>query len=150
MDKKNNYRILVFDDHDEILDLLKIVFSSRGYEVLTYPHPGACPIFDHKSCSCPDNHSCTDIILADINMPVMRGIDFIEMQLAKGCNCRHLALMSGNFSNEDEKKAKELGLKFFKKPFELSEVFEWLDKIEHHINPQRRLTDFKNLCNYAS
>ncbi len=69
----------------------------------------------------------------------MTGIDFIEMQLAKRCNCRHLALMSGDFSNEDEEKAKELGLKFFKKPIELPEVFEWLDKIEHHNKPAKKI-----------
>ena len=147
MCKKESYRILVFDDHQEILDLLETVFSSRGYEVLTYPHPGACPIFDRQSCTCPDNQSCTDIILTDINMPFMKGIDFIEMQMAKGCNCKHLALMSGDFTSEDEQKARDMGLKFFKKPFAIAEVFDWLDQIEQKINPWRRLTECKNFYN---
>ena len=138
-------RILVFDDHQEILNLLKVVFDSRGYEVLTYPHPGACPIFDHESCSCPDGQACTDIILTDINMPVMKGIDFIEKQLAKGCNCKHLALMSGDFTSDDVRRAEQLGLKFFRKPFDISEVFSWLDQIEPDINPDRQLTECRKL-----
>lgn len=147
MKKKSSYRILVFDDHQEILNLLKVVFDSRGYEVLTYPHPGACPIFDNTSCSCPDGQSCTDIILTDINMPVMKGIDFIEKQLEKGCHCRHLALMSGDYTLDDMQRASELGLKFFKKPFAVADIFDWLDQIEQKINPHRQLTECKELFN---
>ena len=147
MKKSASYRILVFDDHQEILNLLKVVFDSRGYEVLTYPHPGACPIFDYENCSCPDGQSCTDIILTDINMPVMKGIDFIEKQIEKGCQCKHLALMSGDYNSDDLRRAKELGLKFFKKPFDINDVFDWLDQIEQKINPKRRLTECKELVN---
>ena len=148
MKKNTSYRILVFDDHQEILNLLKAVLDSRGgYEVLTYPHPGACPIFDNESCSCLDGQSCTDIILTDINMPVMRGIDFIEKQIEKGCQCRHLALMSGDYTLDDMQRASELGLKFFKKPFAIADVFDWLDTREQKINPQRQLTECGELGN---
>jgi len=147
MKKKDGFRILVFDDHQEILDLLRAVFDTRGYEVLTYPHPGACPIFDNENCSCPDGQSCTDIILTDINMPVMKGIDFIEKQMKKGCHCRHLALMSGDYTSDDMQRVNELGLKFFQKPFDIADVFDWLDQIEQKINPQRQLTGYKELAN---
>jgi CheY-like chemotaxis protein len=145
MQKYKNFRILIFDDHQEILDLLAAVFNSRGYEVLTYPHPGACPIFNNEDCSCAEGQSCTDIILTDINMPVMKGLDFIEKQLDKGRQCRHLALMSGDYTPDDRKRANDLGLKFFQKPFDIADVFKWLDQIEENINPQRQLTDYKEL-----
>jgi len=147
MKKKDGFRILVFDDHQEILDLLRAVFDTRGYEVLTYPHPGACPIFDNENCSCPDGQSCTDIILTDINMPVMKGIDFIEKQMQKGCHCRHLALMSGDYTSDDMQRVNELGLKFFQKPFDIADVFDWLDQIEQNINPHRQLTGYNELAN---
>lgn len=147
MGKKGNYRIIVFDDHQEILNLMKIIFGMREYEVLTYLHPMDCPIASHESCICPEGQTCADIILADINMPYMKGIDFIERQLAKGCACKHLALMSGDSTWEDVLKARELDLKFFKKPFEIKEVFQWLDSIEPQINPHRRLTDYNCLSN---
>ena len=147
MKKKDGFRILVFDDHQEILDLLRAVFDTRGYEVLTYPHPGACPIFDNENCSCPDGQSCTDIILMDINMPVMKGIDFIEKQMQKGCHCRHLALMSGDYTSDDMQRVSELGLKFFQKPFDIADVFDWLDQIEQNINPHRQLTGYNELAN---
>lgn len=147
MVKKRNFRILVFDDHQEILNLLEVVFDSRGYEVLTYPHPAACPIFAGENCSCPEGQCCTDIILTDINMPVMRGLDFIERQMQKGCQCRHMALMSGDYSLEEIERAKELGLKFFKKPFDIADVFAWLDKVEEKISPHIRLTEYAELSN---
>ena len=147
MNKNTCFRILVFDDHQEILDLLKAVLESRGgYEVLTYSHPGAYPFYDeNENCSCPDGQACTDIILTDINMPVMRGIDFVEKQIDKGCQCRHLALMSGDYTSDEMQRASELGLKFFKKPFTIADVFEWLDQIEQNINPERLLTERKKL-----
>ena len=145
MKKNAGFRILVFDDHQEILNLLKNVFDSRGYEVLTYPHPGACPLFDKEICSCPDGQSCTDIILTDINMPMMRGIDFIEKQIKKGCQCRHLALMSGDYTSDEMQRANELGLKFFLKPFEIADIFDWLDQIEQKISLRRKLTGFEEL-----
>jgi DNA-binding response OmpR family regulator len=147
MGNAGNYRIIVFDDHQEILEMLKNVFSLRGYEVLTYLNPSACPMFNHDMCLCPEGQTCADIILTDINMPHMKGIDFIERQRAKGCACKHVALMSGAFTSEDEKKARDLDLKFFKKPFAIDEVFRWLDIIEPQINPHRKLTEFKNLYN---
>ena len=56
MNNRASYRILVFDDHPEILSLLKVVFDSRGYEVLTYPHPGVCPIFKNENCKLINQH----------------------------------------------------------------------------------------------
>ena len=53
--------------------------------------------------------------------------------------------MSGDFTSEDVRRASELGLKFFRKPFEIADVFNWLDEIEQKINPQRQLTEYKKL-----
>lgn len=104
-------------------------------------------MFSHDTCACPDGQSCTDIILTDINMPNMKGLDFVESQRAKGCNCQHVALMSGDFTSDDEKRAKKLGLGSFRKSFQIAEVFHWLDEAEEKIKPHRRLTEFQKLCN---
>jgi len=133
MATRTTRKAMIFDDHQVICDLLKTVFDSRGYEVQTFQHPGECSLLDNAICTCPDGQSCTDVILTDINMPVKKGLDFIEEQISKGCHCKHLALMSGDYTIEEMERAKKLGLKFFQKPFEVKDVLEWLDQIENNM-----------------
>ena len=67
-------------------------------------------------------------------MPFKKGLDFIEEQVKKGCKCKHIALMSGDFTDEDISKSKTLGIKIFRKPFQLSEIINWLNQIERDID----------------
>jgi CheY-like chemotaxis protein len=137
-----SYRALIFDDEKEIRNILWILFDDRGYHVLTFPHPGICPLSGEATCPCSSEEMCSDVILSDLNMPVKKGIDFLEEQIKKGCKCKHFALMSGDFSDEDVSRAKSFGVNIFKKPFNLEEITKWLDQIERDINPKRRLSDW--------
>jgi DNA-binding response OmpR family regulator len=137
-----SYRALIFDDEKEIRNILWILFDDRGYQVFTFPHPGICPLSEEKICPCSSDEMCSDVILSDLNMPVKKGIDFLEEQIKKGCKCKHFALMSGDFSDEDVSRAKSLGVHIFKKPFNVEEISNWLDQIERDINPKRRLSDW--------
>ena len=137
-----NYRVLIFDDQKEIRQLLWSLFDDRGYEVFTFPHPAICPLSEADCCPCPSDQSCTDIIISDVEMPFLNGLDFIEQQIGKGCRCKYIALMSGAFTDEHVAKATALGIKLFKKPFQIKEIIEWLDQVETEIDPQRKLTDW--------
>jgi len=75
-------------------------------------------------------------------MPVQRGIDFLEEQIRKGCQCNNMTLMSGDFTENDVLRAKSIGLKLLRKPFDITEVFEWIKGIEKTIDPDRKLTDW--------
>ena len=74
-------------------------------------------------------------------MPLKQGIDFLEDQLRKGCQCNNMALMSGDFTENDVSRAKSIGLMLFRKPFGISEIMEWIEGIEKTIDPDRKLTD---------
>jgi DNA-binding response OmpR family regulator len=137
-----SYRALIFDDEKEIRNILWILFDDRGYQVFTFPHPGICPLSEEKICPCSSDEMCSDVILSDLNMPVKKGIDFLEEQIKKGCKCKHFALMSGDFSDEDVSRAKSFGVHIFKKPFNIEEITNWLDQIERDFNPKRRLSDW--------
>jgi DNA-binding response OmpR family regulator len=141
MEKKTIYRILIFDDSAEIRSLLYEFFNKREYEVFSFPNPTACPISDEKICPCPSGEVCSDFILSDLNMPLKQGIDFLEDQLRKGCQCNNMALMSGDFTENDVSRAKSIGLMLFRKPFGISEIMEWIEGIEKTIDPDRKLTD---------
>ena len=142
MEKKTTYRILKFNDSEQIRSLLYDFFNKRGYEVFSFPNPGVCPISHEKICPCPTGESCSDFILSDLNMPVQQGIDFLEGQIRKGCKCKNMTLMSGDFTENDVLRAKSIGLMLLRKPFGITEILEWIESIEKTINPDRKLSDW--------
>ncbi len=142
MENKTTYRILIFDDSEEIRSLLYGFFNKRGYEVFTFPNPAVCPISHEKICPCPAGVACSDFILSDLNMPVQQGIDFLEGQMRKGCRCKNMALMSGDFAENDVVRAKSIGLMLFKKPFGIKEILEWIESKEKTIASDRKLSDW--------
>jgi DNA-binding response OmpR family regulator len=142
MEKKTTYRILIFDDSEEIRSLLYDFFKIRGYEVFSFPNPAVCPISHEKMCPCPTGEACSDFILSDLNMPLKQGIDFLEEQIRKGCQCNNMALMSGDFTENDVSRAKSIELKLLRKPFVITEIFEWIESIEKTIERDRKLTDW--------
>ena len=134
-------RAFVFEDDDQIRSLLWKLLDRRGYEVFTFPDPGVCPLYISHECQCTLGNACADIILSDVNMPDVRGLDFVEAQLKKGCKCRHIALMSGDWSKADLLRAEGIGCRVFSKPFLIEPISRWLDEVEKATDPQRKLTD---------
>jgi DNA-binding response OmpR family regulator len=142
MKREAAYRVLIFDDDESIRQVLWYFFDSRGYEVFTFPHPATCPLYKVSACQCTLDESCTDVIISDLNMPFKRGLDFLEEQLSKGCRCRHLALMSGDFEEQDLERASALGITLFPKPFTINQIEAWLHAVEGRIDPARRLASW--------
>jgi CheY-like chemotaxis protein len=142
MKTQTPYRILIFDDSEEIRSLLQAFFKKRGYEAFAFPNPAVCPISQEKQCPCPEGQACADFILSDLNMPVQQGIDFLEGQMRKGCKCKNMALMSGDFTENDIARAKSIGLRLLKKPFGLEEILQWIEVAEKAIIPDRKLSDW--------
>ena len=139
---KITYRALIFDDDETIRKILWMFFDDRGYEVFTFPHPKSCDLVDLKTCLCPVSHACADLILTDLNMPFMKGLDFIEHQKSKGCKVSNLALMSGDLTEEVSERAGILGIKLFEKPFSVKELEEWVEAGEKNIPENRSLYDW--------
>ena len=136
------YRVLIFDDDDNIRKLLWTYFDKKGFEVFTFPNPASCPLCKKEICPCPIKHACADFILTDFEMPIMKGLNFLEEQINKGCRCNHMALMSGNLSNKEIQHAKELGVAVFHKPFNLKEIDDWVEKSIKTIPDERILSSW--------
>ena len=133
-------RALVFDDDPMVRQVLWAICDRRGYEVFTFPDPGLCPLHVADRCPCDAHTTCTDIIISDLDMPNVKGLDFIESLRGKGCLCGHIAFVSGGWSVEDTARARELGCRLFAKPFHISEINEWLEEVERSLSPERRLS----------
>ncbi|HUO77271.1 MAG TPA: response regulator [Thermodesulfovibrionales bacterium] len=142
MNQDITYRILIFDDDAFIRDVLWRIFNKRGFEVFTFPHPRSCPICEVLACTCALNEACADLIITDLNMPFMRGLDFLEQQKSKGCKVKNLALMAAALQEEDRARATELGIRVFEKPFQLADIKKWAAEAEAKISPRRGLTNW--------
>jgi len=142
-------RVLIFDDDPSIRQMLWAVCDRRGYEVVTFPDPGLCPLHAKDRCPCEPAMTCSDMIISDLDMPNVKGLDFLETLLGKGCRCRHIALVSGSWSASDIGRARDLGCKLFAKPFHLSQITEWLEQVERELSPSRKLHDWQGLRNTA-
>ena len=134
-------RALLLEDNDLIRSLMSTVLESRGYEVFKFSTPAICPLQKTPACGCADNSRCADIILSDLGMPAVSGIEFIKNQKEKKCKTPYIAMMSGNWPAEDVKTARELKCKVFNKPFNMAEIEEWLDDVEKNINLNRKLVN---------
>ena len=135
-------RALVFDDEKILRELISSVLKRREYEVHDFSEPGLCPLSLDRECPCPVGYTCADIIITDLNMPNITGLEFIENQIKHGCKVRNIALISGDWSEPEMKRAHELGCVTFSKPLRIAELIDWLNQCEKRIDPNRELWDW--------
>lgn len=121
--------------------LIGMILERRSYEVETFSGPGSCPLKIQSGCRCGADYACCDLIVSDLNMPIMTGVQFIEDQLSNGCKVQNIALMSGNWSKTERERAEEIGCQVFSKPFGIREFTRWLDECEERISPVRQLLE---------
>ncbi len=135
-------RAFIFDDDDIIRTMLQRVFARRGYEVYAFADPSDCSLFLRNPCPCSTADLCGDIILSDVNMPCVSGIEFVENQIKWGCRLKHWALMTGALDPSTEALAQRLHCRLFIKPFTLTELHRWLEECERDIQENRTLNDW--------
>jgi len=136
----NQLRIIIFEDDEALSSLFKMTLQEDGHEVLTFSDPTVCPVLQNYKAKCPQKHPCADVVISDINMPNMDGLELLRILKSRGCKAldANRALMSADTSNEQREAVKELGCKFFVKPFKLNDVKRWLEECATRI-PDGRL-----------
>ena len=135
-------RVLIFEDNNLIRSTLDHIIKELGFEVFTFSDPGMCPLRASCDSICPLNHTCSDIIISDVNMPTETGLEFIKERLDHGCKIKFRAMMSADWSDTDVQRAKELGCRIFHKPFNLEELIQWLNDCRKRIESTRELSDW--------
>ena len=99
---KRPLHVLVLDDDDKILRLLKIFLRQLGYQVTTAPNgrEGIQMMLESRF----------DLIIVDVQMPVVDGFEFAEETL-RLWPWEKIILCTGSINRDIEKRAKNLGIK---------------------------------------
>jgi CheY-like chemotaxis protein len=134
-------RTILLEDDYPTRQMLTLFLEQRGHEVLAFSSPAACPLFLDATCPCPQDHPCGDILITDLNMPVMNGLDFIRLQTRRGCKgkVRNKLLISANISQQDAEEAQDIGCAVLRKPFKLATLLSWVVEAENRIAADRQL-----------
>jgi len=122
MDKRENIAILYVDDEKSNLFLFKVTFESE-YKVLTAESP-------EVGLDVLDEHQDEIIVvISDMRMPKMNGIEFIKKAKSKHKNIAYFILTGFDFNNDIDEALKEnLIQKFFTKPFDVKEIKKSIEK----------------------
>jgi len=110
MSKKN---IVIIDDENEILSMLEKFLSREGYNVKTYNNPLVA------ISSLPSE---TDIVLLDIMMPQMNGLDALPKLLEKNKNIKVLMMTAYSTLDKVLKAHRQGADEYIMKPFESLDV----------------------------
>lgn len=129
-------RIIIYEDEKIIRDLFQIFFQTLEYEVLLFEEPRGCPVYNAAANGCANSQPCSDVIIADYNMPSMTGIELFRMQKDRGCKVpvKNKALISGDYDEDLLKQIDKMGATFFRKPITLSSLANWVASCERRID----------------
>src|SRR3990172_12580716 len=128
-------RIILYDDDLVILNILKMFFELKDYEVIACSEPARCPVYnDNKECD--KRHPCCDLMITDYLMPRMSGIELLRAQARMGCRLtpKNKLIMSGCQDDEVMTAVEELGCSFMKKPFSFADLEVWIQKCEERMD----------------
>ena len=111
----NNYKILVVDDDEQVLEVVKLALETNNYIVETASTAEeALNTFDYSDF---------DIVLSDIKMPGMSGVQ-LALKLIEGKFKGGIILMTGYPGEYKPEEVLELGIDaYLLKPFKIDMLF---------------------------
>jgi CheY-like chemotaxis protein len=134
-------RVLVFEDEIAIRRPICAFLMSHGYEVFGYPSPTACALVSEHKCECPREHACADILITDMRMPEMTGLELIRLMAVKGCVVppQNKIVISTATTPEQREEFVALGCHFLPKPFQLDALLDVVKACAKNVSPDRKL-----------
>jgi len=118
------YKIAVVDDENEILSMIQRFLNRSGkYQVTTYSNPIIAVDSIDKS---------VDVVLLDIMMPQMNGLDALEKIMDKNQNQKVIMMTAYSTLDKVLKSHKEGATHYLMKPFDSLQLIE--TKIDEVIN----------------
>lgn len=122
------YRLVVIDDHYEILELLKYNLVNEGYEVKMF--------FNAVDALKYVNVDNTDLVLTDWMLPEMDGLEFCKhLKMSPSTQNIPLVMLTGKNDEIDAVTALEVGAEdYITKPVRIKEMLSRIKKILRRKN----------------
>jgi len=127
--KKKPGRILVVEDNTDSRDILAKLLRMCGYEVTSAS--------DGESGYAAALHQVPDLIITDINMPVMDGIELLKKVRNEGLLAKTAVLVVTAFGGEAAREAVEAGADASAaKPFDFDGFIDTVESLlfRHHVS----------------
>lgn len=123
-------KILAVDDSDIVLNLHQMTFRRHPEVDLLTARNGIEALKKLKE------HDDVELVLLDINMPLMDGITFLELMKKEEKFTSIPVIMISTEGEEDSvvNALRKGAIAYIKKPFRQRELFELLDQVEKRIS----------------
>lgn len=114
-------KILLVDDEQDFLSVIRARLSKAGFRVIC-AHNGKEALTKLKT------HK-PEVIITDVMMPVMDGVDFFQRLKAEG-ETRDIPVIVSTVKDQLEESFRAVGAaEFIAKPFEIRELVERIEKV---------------------
>lgn len=121
---KNHQELLIIDDQEEQLTCLRLLVQASYYKAITKSN--GAEALQYLS----DNPNTISLILSDVNMPVMDGLEFLS-KIKSDPNVRNIPVILQSAATDDEvRRGLALGADWFlRKPYKGAELYVAIDKL---------------------
>lgn len=129
----NSIDILIVDDSPAFINLAKLMINKTGIICKIHEASNGKRALDYLSQA----EQCPDLILLDINMPVMDGFDFLEdYKLASNCHpLTSIYMLTSSAQEIDKAKAHSYGIVkgYFEKPLTKENILQIISELKKSI-----------------
>jgi DNA-binding NtrC family response regulator len=114
---KNSLKILVIDDDESVLDVLRVMLEHDGYSVIT-AQGGLEGVEIYKQ----ENY--ISLVIIDLTMPDLPGIETLK-RILKINPSQKVMMASGYDGTDSAQESMKMGASYFmEKPFDIEKLFE--------------------------
>ena len=114
-------KILICEDDQDLLDITKLIFNERKYELET--------VLTLNGIEDKVEQFQPDVVLMDLYMPDIDGEEGVHM-LRNNPKCAHIPIILFSASPDLEFIAQKLDVDFISKPFDINNI---KSKVEYHL-----------------
>ena len=120
---KDVFKILLADDEEDLVFLIKTRLESQGFEVIT--------AYDGIETLQKARSECPDLIILDVMMPAGDGFKICQkLKIDQETSSIPVIFLTAKTLDKDERKGLGVGAEYYvKKPFEAGELIAVINKV---------------------